>query len=64
MIEAQEQPDDPQFDYGGLDRGGAAGERRYRSGQRLEWDAKRLKVTNAPEAMKWIDPPHRSGWEV
>lgn len=33
-------------------------------GKRIEWDAKRLKVTNLPEAQQYVDPPYRKGWEI
>lgn len=36
----------------------------YRIGKRLEWDAKTLTATNAPEADKLIRKEYREGWEV
>jgi len=52
------------FDYGGaLSEAVLLGNVAYRSGQRLEWDAKQLRVTNAPEAMAYIQTPCRKGWE-
>ncbi len=33
-------------------------------GQRLEWDAKNLKVTNVPEANQFLTKAYRKGWEV
>lgn len=34
-----------------------------RAGKRIEWDAKRLQVTNAPEANQFIQTEYRKGWE-
>ncbi len=36
----------------------------YRTGRRIEWDAERLRVTNAPEAMKYIRREYRKGWTL
>mgnify|MGYP006185558019 CR=1 FL=1 len=33
-----------------------------RSGRKLEWDAKKLKVTNDKEANRWVGKEYRSGW--
>ncbi len=35
-----------------------------RLGQAIEYDAANLRVTNLPDAAKYIDPPHRDGWPV
>ncbi len=35
-----------------------------RTGKRIEWDARNIKVTNLPEANQHIDPPYRKGWEM
>ncbi len=35
-----------------------------RVGKKIEWDAKGMKVTNAPEASRFIKPEFRSGWDV
>ena len=35
-----------------------------RSGQRLEWDAKNLKVTNVAAANKYVRRQYRKGWEL
>ncbi len=32
------------------------------NGQKLEWDADALKITNHPEANLWVNPPSRPGW--
>jgi hypothetical protein len=34
-----------------------------RAGKRIEWDAKRLQVTNAPEANQYVRTEYRKGWE-
>ncbi len=34
----------------------------YRTGKKLEWDAKRLKATNCPAADKYIRKTYRRGW--
>jgi len=33
-----------------------------RTGKRIEWDAKNMKVTNLPEANRYVNPPYRKGW--
>ena len=33
-----------------------------RTGKRIEWDAKKLKCTNVPEANAYVDEPYRTGW--
>ena len=35
-----------------------------RLGRRIEWDAKKLAVKNAPEAAPLIRRPYRKGWEL
>lgn len=35
-----------------------------RLGKKIQWDAKALKVTNAPEADQWIRTEYRKGWEL
>ncbi|MFH1881571.1 MAG: gfo/Idh/MocA family oxidoreductase, partial [Planctomycetota bacterium] len=34
----------------------------YRVGEKLEWDARRLKATNCPEADRYIRKTYRKGW--
>jgi predicted dehydrogenase len=34
-----------------------------RTGRRIEWDARNMKVTNVPEANAYVDEPCRNGWE-
>lgn len=36
----------------------------YRTGQRLEWDAENLKVSNCPEANEYIQRGYRKGWTL
>lgn len=36
----------------------------YRSGNRIEWDAKNMKIPNAPEAEKWLRREYREGWSL
>jgi hypothetical protein len=35
-----------------------------RLGERIEWDAKALKATNAPEADELIRRKYRNGWSL
>jgi len=35
-----------------------------RVGQRLEWDAENLRVTNVPEANRYVRREYRKGWEL
>ncbi len=53
------------FDYSGaLTEAVLLGNVAYRIGKPLDWDAKKLKATNCPEADQYISSPHRKGWEV
>jgi predicted dehydrogenase len=53
------------FDYAGaLTESVMLGIVAYRSGKRIEWDAKNLKVTNAPEAQSLIHKEYRKGWTL
>ncbi len=36
----------------------------YRAGKTIEWDAKEMKITNAPEANQYLSKEYRKGWEV
>ena len=36
----------------------------YRVGKKITWDAKKLKVTNAPEAASLIRREYRKGWSL
>jgi predicted dehydrogenase len=35
-----------------------------RVGKRIEWDARKMRVTNLPDANRYVDPPYRKGWQV
>jgi predicted dehydrogenase len=51
------------FDYSGpLAETVLLGAVAYRTGKELEWDAKSLKATNAPEAERFIRSEYRKGW--
>jgi hypothetical protein len=53
------------FDYSGaLSETVLLGTVAYRVGKPLEWDAKNLRATNAPEAMKYLRREYRKGWEL
>ncbi len=53
------------FDYSGnLAEAVLLGNVAYRAGKAIEWDAKNLKVTNAPEAAQYVTREYRKGWEV
>ncbi|MCH2583127.1 MAG: Gfo/Idh/MocA family oxidoreductase [Planctomycetes bacterium] len=36
----------------------------YRAGKKLEWDAKNMKIPNAPEAEKYLGRSYREGWKL
>jgi hypothetical protein len=51
------------FQYAGwLTESNHLGSVAYRVGKRIEWDAERLEVRNAPEAAKYIRREYRKGW--
>jgi predicted dehydrogenase len=53
------------FDYSGaLAEAALLGNVAYRSGKRIEWDAEKLRVTNAPEAQQFIHKEYRRGWTL
>ena len=53
------------FDYSGaLTESVMLGIVAYRSGKQIDWDAKHLKVTNAPEAQSLIHKEYRQGWTL
>jgi hypothetical protein len=53
------------FDYSGaLSEAVLLGNVAYRTGKPLEWDAKNLRATNAPEASKFIRRQYRKGWDL
>src|SRR5262249_44285270 len=52
------------FDYSGaLTETILLGVVAYRSGEKLSWDAKNLKVTNSPKGDGFIRKEYRKGWE-
>jgi predicted dehydrogenase len=54
------------FDYSGaLAETVLLGNVSYRcGGKRLEWNARRLRAMNCPEATQFIRPPYRKGWSL
>ncbi len=51
------------FDYAGyLTEANHLGNVAFRVGKKLEWDSANLRVTNAPEAAKFIRREYRAGW--
>jgi predicted dehydrogenase len=53
------------FDYSGpLSEAVLLGNVAYRTGKTLEWEAKGLRVTNAPEANQYLQYEYRKGWTL
>ena len=53
------------FEYAGwLTEANHLGNVAFRVGKKLEWDAAKLKATNAPEAAQFIKRVYRKGWEI
>jgi predicted dehydrogenase len=53
------------FEYAGwLTEANHLGNVAFRVGEKIEWDAKNLKVTNAPEAEPLIRRDYRMGWKL
>jgi predicted dehydrogenase len=53
------------FDYSGpLTEAALLGNVAYRAGRKLEWDWKRMKATNCPEADLYIQHRYRKGWAI
>jgi hypothetical protein len=53
------------FDYSGpLSEAVLLGTVAYRAGKAIEWDAANLKVTNAPDADRFVKREYRKGWEI
>ncbi|HYE30575.1 MAG TPA: gfo/Idh/MocA family oxidoreductase, partial [Methylomirabilota bacterium] len=40
------------------------GQLAIRTGKRIEWNAAKMRATNAPEADIFINPPYRKGWTL
>lgn len=58
-------PTTTNFDYAGaLTEAVILGTVAYRHGSRIEWDAANLKITNSPDAAKWLHKEYRKGWEL
>ncbi|NLE62202.1 MAG: gfo/Idh/MocA family oxidoreductase, partial [Planctomycetes bacterium] len=63
-IRESRQPSTP-FGYAGpLTETVLLGNVAYRSGKKIEWDAKRQKITNTRDADKFVDLVRRKGWEL
>jgi predicted dehydrogenase len=53
------------FDYSGpITEAVLLGNVAFRSGNRIEWDAAELKITNAPQANQWLRREYREGWTL
>jgi predicted dehydrogenase len=53
------------FDYSGaLTEAVLLGTVAYRAGERVEWDAAPLKVTNSTRAQQWVHKEYRKGWTL
>jgi predicted dehydrogenase len=53
------------FGYSGLlTEANHLGNVAYRTGQRIEWDAKALRIPNAPGAEQFLGREYRSGWKL
>jgi hypothetical protein len=53
------------FGYSGpLTEANHLGNVAYRSGKRIEWDAKNMRIPNAPEAERFLGREYREGWKL
>jgi hypothetical protein len=53
------------FDYSGpFTEALLVGNLAVRLGRRIEWDSKKMKATNAPEAKQYISKHYRKGWSL
>jgi predicted dehydrogenase len=58
-------PSSANFDYAGpFTEVVLLGNLALRVGKTIEWDAKNMRVTNAPEANQYVKAVYRKGWEV
>ena len=58
-------PGGTNFDYAGpLSEAALLGNVALRLNKKVEWDAAQMKVTNAPEAEKYLRRQYRKGWEL
>jgi predicted dehydrogenase len=59
------QPTLSHFGYSGpLTEANHLGNVAYRAGQRIEWDAKNLRIPNAPAAEQYLGREYRKGWRL
>ena len=53
------------FDYSGsLIEHNLLGNVAHRAGKKLEWDAEKMKISNAPEAQQYLTRTYRKGWTL
>ncbi len=53
------------FSYSGLlTEANHLGSVAYRSGKRIEWDPKTMRISNAPEAERFLGREYRKGWKL
>ncbi len=53
------------FSYSGLlTEANHLGNVAYRAGKRIEWDAKAMRIRNAPEAEQYLGREYRKGWKL
>lgn len=53
------------FDYAGeLTETVLLGNVAYRTGQPIDWDSRKFRVTNCPEAAHFLREPYRKGWKL
>jgi hypothetical protein len=53
------------FTYSGLlTEANHLGNVAYRAGKKIEWDAKNMKILNAPEAEQYLGREYRAGWKL
>jgi len=53
------------FSYSGLlTEANHLGNVAYRAGKKIEWDAKEMRIRNAPEAEQFLDREYRKGWKL
>ncbi|MCA9413770.1 MAG: Gfo/Idh/MocA family oxidoreductase, partial [Candidatus Omnitrophica bacterium] len=53
------------FEYAGmLTEANHLGNVAYRTGKKIEWDSKEMRVTNAPEAERFVRREYREGWTL
>jgi predicted dehydrogenase len=58
-------PASANFEYSGwLTEANHLGNVAYRCGKKLDWNAKEMKATNAPEADRFISRTYRKGWKL